>query len=569
MKKLVALILCVLSVTLAFTSCGFDPEDKGAIIAAHITSQVADVDPTKIIYDKDVIKYTSLLFEGLTVVNADGSVSGGLAKNWSTRFDEERREYYILFNLYESHWSDGRALLADHFVDAWKRILAPASDSAAACLLYDIKNAKKVKSGEMTVDDLGVAATSSYTLEVQLEQKIDIDLFLEAVASPALVPMRSDVLDDYPDDWGTSTENLLSCGYFNMGEMLPQNYTLTKASNYKISFDADANENPNTYVKPRELFVDYTLSNVGRWNAYLADELYYMEVNEIPQGAEDYASEIRTKDLLCTYTCFFNNEHETLKDADVRRALSLSIDREHIASLAGLGASAATGFVANGVFDAGLGSSFRKTGGDLLAVTADAAAAKELLRGKDISETISLSFQREEQAIAQYLKETWEALGLTVKLNGVSESTYKNVLNAQKFDVLLIDYQGLSTTAYSFLMPFATAYSGNTIEVDGAYTSPHMTRFSDAEYDALAERVSQATNSVERTALLHELEALFLARMPAAPLCFWSTPYVVSGELSHITFNGFGVCTFKDATLKNYQAKNEAWLEAQAAAQAQ
>lgn len=561
MKRIVALCLCALFAVGTLASCGFDPEDRGAIIPLYLTDAEGNLDPSATIYDKDVFKYTNLLFEGLTVVDSDGSIQPGLASSWKVDFNDARGEYFIEFYLKDTHWSDGRALLADHFVYAWKRLVLPATASDAACLLYDIKNASKVKSGEMTPDSLGVSAPNRWTLRVELEKSIDVDLFLETCASPALVPLRYDVVGDYPDSWATSTENFLSCGPFALTAMSKDEYMLDKSSNYFLSLDPNANQNPNTFVKPMKLYTDYSLSRVDNWNALLANELYYVDVDIIPNGAEDLAANVQRDDLLSTATLFLDNENELLSNKDVRKAMSLVLDRQALAAAFGFAATPATGFVSNGVFDTGKNSSFRQNGGELISTAADKETAKSLLKGKDLSAEIKLTCRAEQKGVAELLEQAWKSIGLNVTLNVVNEKTYVNTINAQNFDVLLLDFQGLSTSAYSFLMPFATAFSGNRVDVDGDFTTPHMTGFDNADYNALADSVHAATNKNDRVALLHQMESLLIEEMPIIPLCFWSNCYMTSNELSGIYFNGFGICNFKFATVNGYHEKNEAWLK--------
>lgn len=562
MKRLIALLLCVLTVAVCFSSCAFDPEDKGAIIPIYLTDQQANLDPTVRIYDKDVYKYSSLLFEGLTTIDENGNIRAGLAEKWETDFNDERGEYFIEFTLKDSHWSDGRALLADHFVYAWKRLLSPANSSDAACLLYDIKNASKVKSGEVSVDDLGVSAPDRLTLSVQLENKIDINLFLEAVASPSLVPVRYEVVGEYSDSWATTTENLLSCGPFAMSQMDEQGYALDKSTNYLLSLDPEVQESPKKYVSPAKLYTDYSANLGAVWNAMLADELYYIDVAVLPEGAEKFEKDIRRDELLATTTLFLDNTNKLLSDTDVRRAMSLCLDRNALSELFGYGASAATGFVSNGVFDKN-GGSFRKQGGALIASEADVNAAKALLAGKDLSTPIELTYRKGVYAqAATEIKNAWESIGLTVKLNALSDSIYENVLKAQDFDAVLLDFQGTSTSAYSFLMPLAAPYSGNIVDLDGEFVSPHMTGFDNEAYNELADRVHAATTKAERVELLHQMENLLVEQMPIIPLSFWSNCYITSSELSGLKFNGFGLAVFTNCSVPNYLEKNEAWLAA-------
>ncbi len=562
MKRLVALCLSVVFIALCFVSCSGNLEDKGAIIPIYLTQRISNLDPTARIYDKDVFKYTTLLFEGLTVVDEKGKVSAGLAEEWKTDFNDERGEYFIEFTLKDTHWSDGRALLADHFVYAWKRILSPATSSDAACLLYDIKNAAKVKSGEMTPDALGVSAPNRFTLRVELEKEIDIDLFLEAVASPALVPLRYDVVDEKPNAWATTSEDLLACGPFAVSNMISEEYLLSKSSNYLLSTDPDEKENPKKYVKPQSLYIDYTTSTVDNWGALLEDELHYLDVEYLPDSEEDLTDYIKVDDLLATATCFMDNTHPLLSDKNVRLALSLALDRAAASEKLGYAAYPATGFVSYGVFDTKNKSSFREEGGDLIAEGADVAAAQNLLSGKSLSEEIVLTFRTSEQtALAEYLQSAWKSLGFNITLNGVSDTAYEKALNDQEFDMILLDFQGLSTSAYSFLMPFARSFSGNYVDIDGEFTTPHMTGFDNEAYNALADKVHAATTRKERVELLHEMEELLLSEMPIIPISFWSNCYAISDDVKGLEFNGFGVCVFNDASIKKYKERNILWEE--------
>ena len=47
-----------------------------------------------------------------------------------------------------------------------------------------------------------MAAVDTYTLEIQFEQKVDLDQFFETTSSIALVPLREDVITRYRTDDG-------------------------------------------------------------------------------------------------------------------------------------------------------------------------------------------------------------------------------------------------------------------------------------------------------------------------------------------------------------------------------
>ena len=170
-----------------------------------------------------MLKYMSLMFEGLTSLDENGKWKKAGMKSYKVDKDAEG-EYIILVTLNSNRWSDGRSVQAADYVYSWKRIMEPDSACEAASLLYDIKNARAIKRGDATIDDLGVAAVDTYTLEIQFEQKIDLDQFFENCSSIALVPLREDVItryraDDGSDQWAMKTTNIVTNGPFCPKEM--------------------------------------------------------------------------------------------------------------------------------------------------------------------------------------------------------------------------------------------------------------------------------------------------------------------------------------------------------------
>jgi len=219
MKRVVALALALIMACGILVGCKNDNTDKGAIIPINLTSERFNVDPGRVFYDAEAMKLSGLLFEGLTRLTEDGKVEKALAKNWTTRIDEKKGEYILNIELNKTWWSDGRQVIAEHVVYAWKRALDPASNNPAASLLYDIKNARKVKSGEMTVDDIGLAAPEDFIVEVEFEGPFDADEFMKRVASPALVPLREDVVSKNPTTWATRIDTVVTNGPFTIKKM--------------------------------------------------------------------------------------------------------------------------------------------------------------------------------------------------------------------------------------------------------------------------------------------------------------------------------------------------------------
>lgn len=565
MKKKIALLLVLIMALTAFVSCG-SSDDKGAIIPLYITSAQTNLDPAATIYDKDTMQYISLLYEGLVSMSADGEIEEGIAEDWYTA--KEDGETCVYFKLRETRWNDKVLVTADHFLYAWQRILAPEFQSPAAPLLYDIKNAKKVKSGELTVADLGVTAVENRLLRVVLEKDIDLSLLLENLASPALGPLRDDIAEG-SSLWSSSSSAHAANGAFSLKRLIYKNaddeatvrdpdavveeICVERNTYYYAELDED---NPTKYVKPYRLLSDYTNSVADAMKKFEAGEIYYISAFT-KDTYEAHKDDVKTQSSLSAGTLYFNCENDVLSDAAVRAALSQALDREAIAKLVGMGSVAATGFVPTGVFDSSLSSksSFRTAGGTLY--TFDSAAAKKALKGK--SGNFAITYRKgnaSHKAVADYVASQWSKLGFTVKANGLSTSEYEAALSTGSFDVLMLDYQGLSSSAYSFLAPFARYYSGNPVDVRGEFFTPHITGYESDAYDAAIDAVLKETARKARAEKLHAAEKILCKDAPAIALYFNYSSYLASDKLDDLSTDVFGNTIFKEAELDGYEEIN-------------
>ena len=190
MKRAVALILCVvmcLSAVAVFASCSEKDEDyKGEYITMYLTENVYDLDPANAFNNESTRNIVSLIFETLFVLDDDGDIQEALAKDY--KIDEKNNKMEI--TLADTQWTDNIALSADDVVFAWKRILDVEASNEAAALLYGIRNARKVREGSATIDDLGLYADNK-RLTIEFEEGVDYDEFLRNLTSLAFNPIYS------------------------------------------------------------------------------------------------------------------------------------------------------------------------------------------------------------------------------------------------------------------------------------------------------------------------------------------------------------------------------------------
>ncbi len=582
MKKALALILSALTLMSAAVGCttleklDTGEYDKGAIVDMYLTTEVLNFDPQVSMTDDAQLKVMSLMYEGLTTIDENGKWQKAGMKSYKIETDDGEN-FSILVTLNSNRWSDGRTVQASDYVYSWKRILSVDSQCEAASLLYDIKNARDCKLGDATIDDLGVAAVDTYVLQIEFETKIDLDHFFENCSSIALVPLREDVISRYGDTWANKSTNIVTNGPFCPKEIVYGDTLRLERSSYYYT-DADKDEVPDKYVIPYRLLTKYNKSTKGD-DGSIAVTNASQQLLDFNDGLIFYDGEIPLADraalkdeaiitdIMSTHTYVFNTTNPLFEKSEVRRALSMAIDRDTIVNLITY-AKPATGYIPYKVFDTKSGTSFREVGGDIISSTADVAGAKSLLASVGVTSgsfTLTIRNNEVDRAIADYVAGVWGDLGFTVTIETVKDSVvpddttiyldgFQAKYESGDFDVIAIDANMYSTDAFSALSQFSAPFSGNGVNMDtGDYPLyDHVTGYNNADYDALIESAFAEKDLAARAEILHQAEAKLMEDMPVIPLVFLQDAYICSSELSGISSTYYGTRDFKNTKLKDY-----------------
>ena len=601
-KRIIALMLTLLMLVSCFAACGSTEEkekdeDRGAYISMYIADEVYDFDPANAYNNASALKVVSLLFSPLFSLDESGKVKKELVDSYSIYEDPKAGEYKLTLKLKTTYWSDGTQISANDVVFAWKRILEVEATSEAASLLFDIKNARAVKAGDLSIDALKIYSVNTTTLEIFFEEKldangkpcIDYDGFIRNLTSYALVPLR-EMIVSRTADWAKKPATMVCSGPFTLRKVSYEDgnkgLTLERNAYYMRNKERDALDKS---VTPYRLIVDYTKSESEIMQAYEAGEIFY--VGEIPLSVRaDYAKKAEVSDAMSTHTYYLNekaeiNGEKLFANTAVREALSLAIDRQAIAD-AVVFAKAADALVPYGVFN---GSSakkdFRKVGGSIISTSADLAAAKAKLSAAGInagnySFAITVAaYDEVHLAIAEMVKDAWCQLGFKVTLDKVGvivnddmgttneipvdirDDIFQERVTAGDYQVAAIDLVAYSTDAFGVLAPFALGFSGQATDMDlkdengqPYYVTPtHITGFNNDNYNALIEKAFATIDVNERAKILHEAESALLAEMPVIPVVFNQDAYLVRKELSKVEETYYSTTVFTKTKLRNYK----------------
>lgn len=604
MKKVLSVLLCLamlVSGLALFAGCGKDEEDKGAVINAYFVGGLYNFDPAAAYTDDDAMKVMSLLYEPLFTLDEDGDVKKALADSYEIIENEEEGIYQLQVTLKETYWSDGALVTADDVAYAWKRILSPDFKSQAATLLYEVKNAVAVKNGKsLTIDDLGIVADGDL-LTITFEGKTDYDAFLRNLTSVALAPLREVVVSVREESWAKRASSIVVNGPFRVKTLNTETGEFTLERNQYYRREPGATSKIDKYVNPYQIatlwengvfygtneeFLHQTLDQ------FVAGTVFYM--GELPLDARaQYKDQAQVADLLSTKSLVFNMNtgmkkgstgfainSELWSSVFVRQALSLAIDRNAIAEKLTF-ARPATGFISYGVYNGSdAETSFRDAGGRLLDTSANLDLARSYLRLADINPsdykiTITYRDTVDDNAAYEIVRSAWQALGFQVVARRVANAsiTYhiddgavntdvlQDDYSTNNFDVIMLDYQMLTTDAFSALASFATTMNGNGIDIkldESNGTTKYTTNtayggFSNADYDELILAAYEQKNVDRRATLLHNAESALLSLMPVIPLVFNQNYYIAHKDLKKIEFSPYGFTVWTDAKLKNYE----------------
>lgn len=612
MKKILSLLLAVVmlvGVIGTMSGCG----KKDAQIRIYIGDQIYDFDPALAFVDDNVSRVMSLIFEPLFLLEEDGKVVPGLAKSYKIIEDEKKGLYQMEIELKETYWNDGKSkVTADDLYFAWTRILEPGFKSQAAPLLYDVKNAVPAKRGEASINEVGLESNKD-VFTITFEGKIDYDAFLRNLTSVALSPLRETKVnegDPNEEYWAKRSAYIATNGPFAIRSWnrLTGEFTLQKNEYYHVSEKNVEDGKKTKDVTPSRIQMQWTdetyeQNYMGDMNAFLEDTFnkrYSLTdvaaeaifcVGAMPLDKDmrlAYLEDTDLFDAFSTYSFVFNTNKAPFNDENVRRALSMVIDREELAAEL-VFAKPADGFISPAVWDSvKKKTSFRSQhqGDALINTKADADAAMALLDDADLSESVVLTVRDtvEERYIAEYVAEKWQELGLDVEVNYVSiddtiwakekgtpgrevtvgstVTVYDDAIQAAyisgEFDVIGLDYNMYSTNAFTALCGFTSGMNGNGIEyvIDTEGENPstaeirtHCSGFADAAYDEIMARALAEKDLEKRAAILHEAEAYLLSKMPILPILYNQNYYLVE-KIGGLDFDGYGNLVFTNARLK-------------------
>lgn len=320
------------------------------------------MDPS-LITDSVGFQWAGETYEGLYRLDENSQLVDGMAE------DSEVSEDGLTwtFKLRDAEWSNGDPVTANDFVYAWQRAVDPdtASEYGPYFLGGIIDNAQEISNGEMEPEELGATAVDDKTLEVKLEKPVPY--FESMTVFITFMPLNQKYVEEQGDKFATEAEYTISNGPFEMTDWSHgEGWTIEKSDSY---WDADTVQLDKIHAK----VVKEVSTGV---NLYESGEIDQTELNAefVDQYSSDEAFQVVEKPYLYFFK-FNQDNNEALANADVRKAISMAIDRQGLVDvILNDGSVPAKGYVpSNFVSMPDSEEDFREAQGDLVETNVEKA----------------------------------------------------------------------------------------------------------------------------------------------------------------------------------------------------
>lgn len=475
-------------------------------------------------------------FECLLTVDENGQLAPGQAESWETSEDGLTWTFHLRDGL---KWSDGSDLTANDFVYSWKRVCdpmvaAPYADTVLSMVVgYD-------KAIEGDLDALQVAASDDNTLVVTLNSPCSYFGSLAAFAT--LSPVQEATVTANGDAWATSAETYISNGPFYVSEWVPGSYIMMSKNPYYWNADA---------IKLDGIKWNLIEDSNAAYSAYQTGEVLMIKdvpTEEIPSLKDN--ADFHVDPIIGTYYLSVNLERDAFKDARVRKALSLAIDRDYVANTLMQGTySPADNFMGPGWIDMD-GKQFKDNanGGqsyiDVTNYEADLEEAKQLLADAGYPNgegfpTISYTTNDAgyHKVVAEYLQQAWAELGIDLQVDIVEWASFTPMRRNGDFDVARNGWVGDYSDPSNMLDLFYSTNGNN----DG--------KFNNADYDAAINLSRTTLDPTERSQALHDAEDILMEETGCIPVAYYNDFWLQSDKITGSWHSPYGYWYFMYADI--------------------
>jgi len=457
---------------------------------------------------------TSIL-EGLVTKNTYTlEPEPGVAESWDISSDGLTYTFYLRENAL---WSNGDLITAEDFRWSWERALTPELAAQNSYMLYPILNAEAFNTGEISdFSQVGIKVISDLVLEVQL--RAPTPFFLQLMDHYITYPVHRETVESfglYTDNlsrWSREG-NIVSNGPFELTEWQVNSHVrVEKRENY---WDADT-------VKLNAI-VFYPTENLITEERMFRDGLLHrteeVPLDKVPVYLAEDPDSIVIAPYLSSYFYLINTTREPFNDVNVRRALSMAVDRDLLNETVLENIMQPAYFLTPpGTIGYEPPVTFGYDPEQARALLADAGYPNG--EGFPTFE-ILYNTQENHRKIAIAIQEMWrEQLNINVSIVNQEWQVYLESVDNMNYDVARRGWVGDYVDPNTYLDMYITGGGNNNVG------------FSNPRYDEIViDEAPLKLDNKERFALYREAETILMNEMPIIPIYIYQTKNLKSPDI--------------------------------------
>lgn len=512
-----SVLLCVspLLLTLHLMSCQPSAHEASRPLRVALPGQPTSLDPN-IASDAVSGLILTQLHEGLTRHNAALEVEPALASAW--RFNEDYTQ--LTYTLRDDiKWSDGRAITSKDLIYSWRRLLDPKTAAEYAYFLYDIKGAQDYNTGKGSAQALGLRAPDARTLVVELNRPAPY--FPHISSFMVTYPVPEHVISARGDDW-TRPEHIVGSGPFVIKSI---------AQDYKMVLEP----NPHYTLQPvriKRVELYQIAEKSTALNLFVSDRLdVVLELLPlaIPKLQQDKDPSYYNGPKLEVRYVAYRSDRPPLNDLNLRKALTMAIDRRQLPRVLRGGELATTSWLPPGMFghNPSLGLGYQPE--QARALLAQAGFPK----GEGMPK-LTLLFRSGDdwRLIAENLQQQWaRELSIEVDIQVRDQKVFfREIDDKQAPPTMHLARWIADFPDPENFMNLFTSTSGN-----------NSLGFAQADYDALVDKAVRTDDRATRKQLYDQAQTVLLERDAAiAPLYVNALNALKTPALKGLEFNAMG-----------------------------
>ena len=516
MKK----IFLILTLLVFALSCG-KKGGNGSTFTLNIVTEPSSIDP-QITTDIPGGTVDELILEGLLRKDKTGKSVAGIAEKWEKSKDGLVWTFHLRDGV---KWSNGDPVTANDFKAGWIRGLNPDTAGSNASMLFVIKNGEKYNAKKVSENEVGIKVIDDKTLQVTLESPIPY--FDDLVTFKSFMPLNQKFYNEAKDKYFTEAEYTISNGPYTLEKW-------THDSELKFKKNPNYWDAGNVKTDNVELKIIATDSAV---NAFKNKEVDVTAVTF--EQAKEFAGkpELVKANDGGIYYLLFNTKENVFKNAKVRRAITMAINKEELVNKVLEGSEKLTKtFTPSGIGLNGVSKDFPAE------VATDqpkfnAAEAKKLLaeglKEEGLSELprfeILFNDTGSRKAIAEYIQESLRNnLGANVELDMVSGKERIERTKKRDYQISLQNWTGDFLDPITYLDLFDSTNANNRGD------------FKNVKYDELTKTVKSSADPKVRVPAMIEMEKLISEEQPVTILFQKQKLYLVNPKVKNLGFVSIG-----------------------------